>query len=206
MRAFDPAEEKLWIQGALEGDDQAFTRLVDAYQRPVFNLCYRMLGDPLEAEDAAQESFLRAHRNLRRYDPERKFASWMLSIASHHCIDRLRRRRLQIVSMEDLLPGQEKPTPDPGPEDRFVRLEMQEQVKVMLSSLSAVDRAAVILLYWYDYSYEEIGSVLSLSISAVKSRLHRARRELATNWQAQHPGLAQGGVKNGPSAVRSDAV
>jgi RNA polymerase sigma-70 factor (ECF subfamily) len=206
MTDFDPAEEQVWIQSALNGDDQAFTRLVEAYQRPVFNLCYRMLGDPLEAEDASQESFLRAHRSLRRYDPERKFATWMLSIASHHCIDRLRRRRLQLVSMEDLLPGQENPHPDPGPEDRFVRLEMQEQVKGMLGSLSAVDRAAVILLYWYDYSYEEIGSVLSLSISAVKSRLHRARRELATNWQFQREVLMQGGMKNGPSAVRSDAV
>jgi RNA polymerase sigma-70 factor (ECF subfamily) len=205
MTDYDPAAEQVWITDALNGDDQAFALLVEAYQRPVFNLCYRMLGDPLEAEDASQESFLRAHRNLRRYDPERKFATWILSIASHYCIDRLRRRRLKMVSMEELLPGQEGPHPDPGPEDRFARLEMQEQVKGMLGTLSAVDRAAVILLYWYDYSYEEIGSVLSLSISAVKSRLHRARRELATNWQ-QREGFLQGGVKNGPSAVRSDAV
>ncbi|MFN2148676.1 MAG: RNA polymerase sigma factor [Anaerolineales bacterium] len=206
MTEYDTATEAVWIQDALDGDDLAFTRLVEAYQRPVFNLCYRMLGDPLEAEDASQESFLRAHRHLRRYDPERKFATWMLSIASHHCIDRLRRRRLNVVSMEELLPAQENPHPDPGPEDRFVRLEMQEQVKGMLASLGPVDRAALILLYWYDYSYEEIGSTLSLSVSAVKSRLHRARRDLAASWQVKQQGLVQGGVKNGPSAVRSDAA
>ncbi|MEJ2012051.1 MAG: sigma-70 family RNA polymerase sigma factor [Anaerolineales bacterium] len=206
MTEFNPGQEKVWIEEALGGDDQSFTQLVEAYQRPVFNLCYRMLGDPLEAEDAAQESFLRAHRSLHRYDPERKFATWMLSIASHHCIDRLRRRRLKFVSMEDLLPGHDRPHPGPGPEDRFVRLEMQEEVQQMLGSLSAIDRAAVILLYWYEYSYEEIGSVLSLSVSAVKSRLHRARRELAIGWQMKHEGLVQGGMKNGPSAVRSDAV
>lgn len=201
MADYDRTAEQEWVQLALEGDDLAFSKLVEAFQGPVYNLCYRMLGDPVEAEDAAQESFLRAHQNLRRYDPYRKFATWLLSIASHYCIDRLRRRRLKLIPLEDLRRGHEGAKPGPGPEDRFVRLEMQEQVKSMLGTLSAVDRAAVILLYWYDCSYEEIGETLSLSVSAVKSRLHRARRDLAMGLQFQPEGVLQGGLQNGSSAV-----
>lgn len=201
MADFDRREEQEWVQLALKGDDLAFASLVEAFQGPVFNLCYRMLSDPAEAEDAAQESFLRAHQHLHRYDPERKFATWLLSIASHYCIDRLRRRRLKLIPLEDLRRGYEGANPGAGPEDRFVRLEMQEQVKAMLGTLNAVDRAAVILLYWYDCSYEEIGQTLSLSVSAVKSRLHRARRELAQGFLFQPEGVLQGGLQNGSSAV-----
>ena len=73
-----------WIKRARQGDDDAFAMVVEAYQGPVFNLCYRMLGDSFEAEDAAQEVFLKAYRNLGRFDPERKFVNWILSIASNH--------------------------------------------------------------------------------------------------------------------------
>ena len=201
MADFDRTAESEWVRLAREGDDQAFANLVEAFQGPVFNLCYRMLGDPVDAEDAAQESFLRAHQNLRRYDPERKFATWMLSIASHYCIDRLRRRRLKLIPLEDVKHRHDGANPGLGPEDRFVRLEMREQVKSMLDTLSAVDRAALILLYWYDYSYEEIGETLSLSVSAVKSRLHRARKELAQGLLPAAEGVLQGGLQNGPSAV-----
>ena len=94
-------QEKRWIAAARQGDRSAFGRLVEAFQGPVYNLTYRMLGDPEEAEDAAQETFLRAYRKIDTYDPSRKFSTWLLSIASHYCIDRLRRRRLTWLSLED---------------------------------------------------------------------------------------------------------
>ena len=87
-------QEALWITKALDGDDSAFGQLVEKYQRPVFSLCYRMLGNSKAAEDAAQESFIRAYNHLKRYDPNRSFATWLLSIASHYCIDQMRKRRL----------------------------------------------------------------------------------------------------------------
>ena len=88
-------EEMALVLRAQQGNDEAFTSLVERYQTPVYNLCYRMLGERTEAEDAAQEAFLRAYLNLKRYDPARSFKTWVLSIASNYCIDRLRRRRLQ---------------------------------------------------------------------------------------------------------------
>jgi RNA polymerase sigma-70 factor (ECF subfamily) len=178
------AAESQWIGRAQQGDDKSFTYLVETYQRPVYNLCYRMLGNMEEAEDAAQETFLRAYKAIRRYDLSRSFLTWLLSIASHYCIDLIRRRRFQFISLEDY-PGEMIQDDTPSPEAMAWRHEDQQQIQALLQSLSPTDRAAVVLYYWYDYSYEEIASTLALSNSAVKSRLHRARRQLAHNWQKQ---------------------
>ena len=97
-------EEQAWIQRAQAGDQEAFACLVEAYQIAVYNLAYRMLGNAVEAEDAAQETFIRVYTRLDTYDSERKFSSWLLAIASHYCIDRLRQRRLGLLSLDELPP------------------------------------------------------------------------------------------------------
>ena len=96
--------EAVWIQQAQAGDQSAFTRMVEAYQTPVYNLAYRMLGNSVEAENAAQETFIRMYTKLDTYDPKRKFSSWLLAIASHYCVDVLRRRRMNYLSLDDLPP------------------------------------------------------------------------------------------------------
>lgn len=176
--------EPEWLAQALKGDSDAFAQLVETYQKSVYNLCYRMLGDPDEAEDAAQETFLRAYRNLKHYDRQRLLSTWLLSIAAHYCIDQIRRRRFTVLSL-DTLPQLDVPDKSLGPEPSLVLNENQKKVQDLLASLNPQDRAAVVMLYWYDFSYEEIGEALSMSISAVKSRLHRARRELAQHWMDQ---------------------
>ncbi len=174
-------EVDVWINQALEGDESAFAQIVETYQRPVYNLCYRMLGDPIDAEDAAQETFWRAYQALRRYDRTRPFPTWLLSIAAHYCIDQQRKRRVPILSV-DLLPEEDAPDPAPNPEKVVGQMEESSQMRKLLSGLGTQDRAAVVLRYWYDFSEEEISRSLNLSVSAVKSRLHRARKELAQNW------------------------
>ncbi len=186
--------EAEFIARARDGDDLAFQKVVEAFQGPVFNLCYRMLGNAQEAEDAAQETFLKAYRNLRRYDPDRKFVNWILSIASNHCVDRLRRRRLQLISLDEWLPRFESPAPNPGPEETMANHEFQDDVREILEQLGATDRAAIVLRYWYEYSYEEIAESLSLTVPAVKSRLHRARKSLAEQWVPQGVVMANGGA------------
>ena len=171
-----------WLPQALQGDETAFAQIVETYQRPVYNLCYRMLGDPIDAEDAAQETFWRAYQNLKRYDPSRSFPTWLLSIAAHYCIDQQRKRRIPILSVE-LLPEEDAPDPGPNPEKVVGELEETSQMRRLLSHLGPQDRAAIVLRYWYEFSEEEIARTLSLTVSAVKSRLHRARKELAQNWQ-----------------------
>lgn len=181
-------EELAWVIQAQKGDDQAFTQLVEAYQTHVYNLCYRMLGEPESAEDAAQETFLRAYQHLYRYDRKRPFATWLLSIAAHYCIDCLRRRKFTMTSIDKDEDGGSFELPDanaPNPETETMQSEKRRQMQGLLKRLDSVDRAAIVLRYWEDYSEAEIAQTLSLTVSAVKSRLHRARRELAGLWQEE---------------------
>jgi RNA polymerase sigma-70 factor (ECF subfamily) len=175
-------DESLWLEQSRQGDEDAFTHLVERYQTPVYNLCFRMLGNHAEAEDAAQETFIKAYKNMKRYDPNRKFINWILTIASNNCIDRIRKRRFQIVPLEEWTPGDMPGSAENGIEGSIIAKEGREDIQGMIDHLGPKDRAAIILRYWYDLSYEEIASTLSLSLGAVKSRLHRARREIAEMW------------------------
>jgi RNA polymerase sigma-70 factor (ECF subfamily) len=177
-------QERAWIEQALKGDRAAFGQLVRAYERPVYNLTYRMLGDPAEAEDAAQEAFLRAYTKLATYQPELKFVNWLLSIASHHCIDRLRRRgRAPQLSLDGPLPPQWVTSNAPLPDQVVSKKQDRERVQRSLDTLPAAYRAAIVLRYWYNLSYREIAGVMDTTESAIKSRLHRARRMLAEELQ-----------------------
>ena len=174
--------ENEWLEKARDGDAQAFSELVEAYQRPVYNMCFRMLGNAQEAEDAAQETFLRAYKAIKRYDPKRKFATWLLSIAANYCIDQHRRKRIIQVDI-DSAPIGNLGTKSIGNEASLIAQEASDEMQVLLSSLAPQDRSAVVLHYWFDYSYREIAKELALSESAVKSRLHRARKSLAMAMQ-----------------------
>ncbi len=168
------------LAAARRGDAAAFARLVEAYQKPVYNLAYRMLGESTEAEEAAQEAFIRAYTQLSTYQPGRKFSSWMFSIASHYCIDLLRRRRLVWLSIEDEeAPAESMITPELGPEDAMVEHEQEKTIRKMLATLPPDYRLPVILRYWNDLSYEEIADATHSTVSAVKSKLFRARAMLA---------------------------
>jgi RNA polymerase sigma-70 factor, ECF subfamily len=175
-----------WLDRARHGDDEAFSQIVESCQNPVYNLCYRMLGNAQEAEDAAQETFWRAYQNLKRYDPQRPFLTWLLSIAAHYCIDQQRRRQLPSFSI-DALTDDILPDFAPDPEKTASKNEEDRVLFQLLAELKEQDRAAMVLRYWYDFSDQEISQALSLSVSAVKSRLHRARLQLAERWQSIEP-------------------
>lgn len=175
------------ISKAKNGDETAFTQIVEAFQTPVFNLCYRMLGDSKEAEDAAQETFLRAYYAIAKYDSDRSFGTWLLSIAAHYCIDQQRKRKIPIADIDDYM---EETSPDkntPNPEMSTLAKESYSQLQNLLLTLPDLDRAAIILRYWNECSEEEISLTLNISISAVKSRLHRARLRLAKVMQTKEP-------------------
>ena len=185
MQTKAQTDESQWLEQSSHGDEDAFAHLVERYQTPVYNLCYRMLGNHSEAEDAAQETFIKAYGSMKRYDPSRKFINWILTIASNNCIDQIRKRRFQIVPLEEWTPGDKSDSTENGIEGSIIAKEGREDIQGMIDHLGPKDRAAIILRYWYDLSYEEIANTLSLSLGAVKSRLHRARREIAELWLEQ---------------------
>lgn len=169
-------QDRLLVQAALGGDQVAFGELVTRYQTAVYNLAYRMLGDPTDAEDAAQEVFVRAWNQLRTFQMERRFSTWLLSIASHHCIDLLRRRK-PTAPLDDV--ALYVPSNDPEPDELALRGEQREIVQKLLSTLPDKYRSVTVLRYYNDLSYDEIARATGLTESAVKTQLHRARRMLA---------------------------
>lgn len=169
-------EEATLIREAKAGDQEAFRQLVERYQGAVHNLAYRMLGDPEEAEDAAQEIFVRLYRQLERYDPERKFSTWTLAIATNYCIDQLRRRRLQLVPLENIIPWAR--ARDAGPEGEALSRESRDEVQRLLKQLPEKYRAPLVLRYWEDLSCAEIAEILGVPEGTVKTQIHRARKQL----------------------------
>jgi RNA polymerase sigma-70 factor (ECF subfamily) len=140
-----------------------------------------MLSNADEAEQAAQEAFIRAWTRLDSYNPEHKFSTWLLSITSNYCIDLIRKRRKQLLSIDGPLPPHPALTSErsKGPEAQAVQSEEHDVVQELLDTLPEDYRETVILRYWYDMSYDEIADVMKTSVSAIKSRLFRARRQLA---------------------------
>ncbi len=171
------AEEARLAQAARAGEQSAFATLVERYSGAVFNQAYRMLGDAGEAEDAVQEVFLRAYRRLDTYDPQRRFVTWLLTIGSNYCIDRLRRRRFSWLTLDDVAFW--LPSVEAGPERSALRSEQRDMVQRALQQLPENYRSVTVLRYWHDLSYLEIAAALNLTEATVKTRLHRARKMIA---------------------------
>lgn len=177
------AEELGWIEQSLAGDKQAFALLMQRYTGAVFGLCYRMLGNAQDAEDAVQEIFLRAYSRLDSFDRTRKFSTWLLSIASNYCIDRLRRRRMNWLTLDDV--AFSLPSDKPGPERSALENERRAIVQDALQRLPENYRLVTVLRYLSDLSYDEIAQVTGLPESTIKTRLYRARAMLAESLGAE---------------------
>jgi RNA polymerase sigma-70 factor (ECF subfamily) len=174
-------EEQVWLDQARRGDKVAFGKIIEAYQGPVYNLAYRMLNNSGEAEEAAQEAFIRAYTRLDSYNPNHKFSTWLLSITSNYCIDLIRKRRAILLSIDEPLPPHPSLMSEKSaaPEPQLVQSEQQELVQSLLAELAPEYREAVVLRYWHELSYEEIAEMMDTTVSAIKSRLFRARKQLA---------------------------
>lgn len=168
-----------WIAQTKQGLPHAFNPVVEQFERPIYRYCYRLLGDAAAAEDATQEVFLRAFSKLESYDETRRFSTWLYAIASNYCRDQIKKRRLRVVSWDETLHGQTIPSPESLPETLLMQAELTGQLAAMLHHLPSEHRTAIILKYWHKMSYSDIADTLDLTVSAVKSKLFRARRMLA---------------------------
>jgi RNA polymerase sigma-70 factor (ECF subfamily) len=159
-----------------ESEISAFEELVRKYQDRIYNLCRYMVRDPREAQDAAQDVFLKAYRGLKDFKPESSLYTWLYRIAVNTCLDYKRRSRREARRNESL--SEDLPSAEPSPDSLCESKEKTEALQAALAKLHAKLRAAIVLREIEGLPYEEIARVLHISVGTVKSRLSRAREEL----------------------------
>jgi RNA polymerase sigma-70 factor (ECF subfamily) len=176
-----PTDEELarWCQRALPDDPRPFELLVARYQRRVFAVAYRLMGNQQEAEDQAQEAFVKIYRSITRLDDPALLTAWIYRIVTNTCLDALtaRQRRpagLPLTPPEDTL-VKEPQAPLPTPEEVALQHELRECLEQTLRELEPAERAMIVLRDVDGRAYQEIAETLRLGLSAVKMRIHRAR-------------------------------
>jgi RNA polymerase sigma-70 factor (ECF subfamily) len=175
----DDSDERI-LARVRAGETRRFQELVLRYQDAIYGLAVRFVGNPSEAQDIAQEVFLRVHRGLEGFKGEARFSTWLYRITFNLCSDALRRRRRPdraSVSLEDAGEIQDRRA---GLEQGILDNEQRRAVRAALEGLDEKYRAVLILLYYQELSYEQIAAVLQCPLKTVETRLYRARRQLRT--------------------------
>ncbi len=160
------------VNKCIAGQQAAIHQLVDQFRGQVYGLCYRMLRQREDAEDATQETFVRVVKNLHRWDPTRAFEPWLLTIAGNRCRTKLarRKRRPAVLTLD-------YPIPDATVENRKAEL-LAEEIELGLTGIREEYRKAFLLFHQREMSYLEIGETMGVPLGTVKTWVHRARREL----------------------------
>ncbi|CAH0280391.1 MULTISPECIES: RNA polymerase sigma factor SigW [Peribacillus] len=172
------------INQVLKGDHNAFGEIVEIYKDKVFQICFRMLGNRQEAEDLAQEAFVRAFVNIRSFNITMKFSTWLYRIATNLCIDRLRKKKpdyyldAEVAGAEGLNMYSQIASDMAKPEEEVESLELQETIQVEIMKLPEKYRSVIVLKYIEELSLKEISEILDLPVGTVKTRIHRGREAL----------------------------
>ena len=170
-------DDRHLIERFKHGDLLAFEALVRKYQDRTYNLCRRMLHDTQDAEDAAQDVFVKAYRNLVKFSSaEASFNTWLYRITINTCLDYRKKSRLEPLKDEAF--GKDLPSEEPSPEQLYQSKETGKRIDTALEKLPKKLRAAIVLKEIEGLSYEEIAQVLETSVGTVKSRISRAREAL----------------------------
>ena len=181
-----PGDSAEFVSRLRAGDRGAFEELVRTHQHRIYALALRMLGNAAEAQDVAQEAFLRAHRGLAEFRGEARLSTWLYAIASRLCLNRLSgsERRLARHGEETLT---RLPDGRPGPDQMLERGEIEEALHRAIGELAEERRIVVILRDVEGLAYEEIAEALELPVGTVRSRLHRARLDLKEKLERFFP-------------------
>ena len=177
-------EDFATIGRAIEGDQKAYKELMNRYQSQIFSLMYRMIHSTAEAEDLVQEAFMKAFTSLRNFNYEYAFSTWLYKIATNNCIDHLRKKKLQTLSIDapiaykDTSYSIEIPDLTYYPEKEMMRKERNSIIKVAIDELPEKYKTVIFLRHSEELSYEEIADMLKIPIGTVKARIFRAREML----------------------------
>ncbi|MBN2136034.1 MAG: sigma-70 family RNA polymerase sigma factor [Acidobacteria bacterium] len=171
-------EDLLAIRECLDGNEEAFSRLVNKYKRQAFYIALKIVGNSEDAHDLSQEAFMKAYKALSTFRLDAKFSVWFFQILRNSCISYLRKRKArrmdQAVDMEtvDLVSG------SPTPERSAQNLALKDALERAIEKLTPARKEVLILREYQGFSYEEIAKITSISVEQVKSRLHYARKQL----------------------------
>ncbi len=186
--AYDDHSDQALVELCLLGDERAARELISRFERPVFSLIYRMVRDRELAEDLAQETFVRTLNNLRRYDPSYKFSSWLFKIGYNLTIDHLRRKELDVISIEgapDAVTADQQAatrialsSADERPDELLEARELGGEIEAAIGELRPEYRTAILLRHVEGYAYDEIARIMEVPLGTVKTYIHRARNEL----------------------------
>ena len=184
------SDERDLVRRCLAREERAYRELIRRYQTPVVNLAWRITGNPEDAAEVGQETFIRVLRSLHTYDPERPLKTWLFKIAANLALDAIRRRKRRPVSIQDLFDEDEGPPLDPvEPAWRFVRDgRTSAAVGYVITGAAALYthyQAILFLRYREDLAYEEIAEALGIPLGTVKVRLHRAHEILRRKLTAR---------------------
>ncbi|HJU44486.1 MAG TPA: sigma-70 family RNA polymerase sigma factor [Vicinamibacterales bacterium] len=172
------------VRRARDGYAEAFGMLVTRYQKVMYTVALRMVGNAEDAQDVTQDAFVKAYRQLATFDPDYRFFSWLYRIQLNECFNALRARR----PLDSIEP--EMAAGDSTPFDSTLQSERREQIVAALQQLTPEYRAVVVLRHFAGQSYEEIAAALEIPEKTVKSRLYSARQrlgELLLGWKAHAP-------------------
>ena len=181
----DEASIRLRVEEARRGDAEAFGQLFLAFQRDVLRLCERLLGSGVDAEDATHETFLKARNGLEQYDVKRRFRPWLLGIAAHHALDRLRRNATEqrLFDHDDTL-LETLASPSTSPLQGELDASRRRQVLAAIDALADRYRAPLVLRYYADLEYDGIAELLGVTKNQVATLLFRGRRRLRATLAA----------------------
>ena len=163
---------------AVNGRAEAFQILVERYQKQVFSLAYRLCGDYDEAQDMAQEAFIRIYQELPRFDASRRFFPWMYRVAHNVCVNQLARRPRESTPLDEVFDLADDSGPAAHPEQAFAQLEQADAVRTAIAALPEAYRLPLVLKYLEGLSYKQISDQLSLPVSTIETRLFRGRNML----------------------------
>jgi RNA polymerase sigma-70 factor, ECF subfamily len=172
------------INQVKKGDQNAFGEIVEIYKNNVYQLCYRMLGNRYEAEDVAQEAFIRAFTNINSFNQDLKFSTWIFRIATNLCIDRIRKKKpdfyldAEVSGTNGLTMYSQIASETELPETELESMELQESVQKEILKLPEKYRSVIVLKYMEELSLNEISKILGLPLGTVKTRIHRGREAL----------------------------
>ena len=162
------------IAACQQGDPGAFRQVFELYRDRVYGLCRHMAGNPQDAEDLSQESFVQAFGRIQAFRGESAFGTWLFRIAANCCLSALRKRRAAFLSLDEAMPVSSGPTP----EDQLIRKELVRRVEAAVASLPESQRLLFVLGTQLDMPYRQIAQIAGCSEDAVKVRLHRARKQV----------------------------